>query len=125
MRKARPTESFFNFFTPPVPPADDALENDDIDEEALEELEEKLEIDYQLGEDFKEKASLYNILYRGHFTYSNQNQIIPRAVDFFTGKALEYMDDNESDYEDMQDDDDDEADFDDVCISLLALSLSC
>ncbi|EPQ61323.1 NAP-domain-containing protein [Gloeophyllum trabeum ATCC 11539] len=57
VRKARPTESFFNFFSPPEPPAEDAIENGEIDIDELEELEEKLEIDYQLGEDIKEKAS--------------------------------------------------------------------
>ncbi|KAG6852037.1 hypothetical protein C0991_003705 [Blastosporella zonata] len=57
VRKAHPTESFFNFFSPPVPPAGDALENGDIDDEELDELEEKLELDYQIGEDLKEKAS--------------------------------------------------------------------
>jgi len=91
VRKAKPTESFFNFFSPPVPPPNDALENGDIDEEELEELEEKLEMDYQMGEDLKEK-------------------IIPRAIDYFTGKALEYDvmdDDDEDDYEDIDDDDED------------------
>ena len=66
VRKARPTESFFNFFTPPVPPAEDALENGDLDEEELEEIEEKLELDYQIGEDLKEKvtslSSIFNKL---------------------------------------------------------------
>lgn len=56
MRKAHPTESFFNFFTPPVPPADDALDNGDIDEDELDEIEDKLEMDYQIGEDLKEKV---------------------------------------------------------------------
>ncbi|KAG5636726.1 hypothetical protein H0H81_007055 [Sphagnurus paluster] len=95
VRKARPTESFFNFFTPPVPPAEDALESGDIDEEELEEIEEKLEMDYQIGEDLKEK-------------------VIPRAVDYFTGKALEYevMDDDE-DFDDEDEDDDDEGAFED------------
>ncbi|KAI0055316.1 NAP-domain-containing protein [Artomyces pyxidatus] len=92
VRKAHPTESFFNFFSPPVPPAEDALENGDIGEDDLDELEEKLEIDYQIGEDIKEK-------------------IIPRAVDYFTGKALEYdmlsEDEDEDDYEDLDDDDED------------------
>ncbi len=58
VRKARPTASFFNFFSPPLPPSDDAIEKGDLDEDELEELEEKLEIDYQLGEDFKEKVRL-------------------------------------------------------------------
>lgn len=56
MRKAKPAESFFNFFTPPVPPAEDALDNGELEEEELEEIEEKLEIDYQIGEDLKEKV---------------------------------------------------------------------
>ena len=53
MRKVRPTESFFNFFSPP-PPVDEGA---DIDEDDLEEIDEKLEMDYQIGEDFKEKVS--------------------------------------------------------------------
>jgi nucleosome assembly protein 1-like 1 len=53
VRKARPTDSFFNFFSPPVPPSE---ESEDIDDEELEELEEKLEMDYQIGEDLKEKV---------------------------------------------------------------------
>lgn len=90
VRKARPTDSFFNFFSPPVPPAGE----DELDDEDLEDLEEKLETDYQIGEDLKEK-------------------IIPRAIDYFTGKALEYdMLDEEDDFDEF-DDDDDEGGFDD------------
>lgn len=55
MRKAKPTDSFFNFFSPPTPSSDD---EEDIDEEDLEELDEKLEIDYQIGEDLKEKVMM-------------------------------------------------------------------
>ncbi|KAF9231737.1 nucleosome assembly protein [Melanogaster broomeanus] len=93
VRKAKPTDSFFNFFSPPTPPSED----EDIEEEELEELEEKLEMDYQIGEDLKEK-------------------IIPRAIDYFTGKALEYdmLEDDEFDgLDDDEDDDDDEFDDDD------------
>ncbi|KIJ15775.1 hypothetical protein PAXINDRAFT_162844 [Paxillus involutus ATCC 200175] len=90
VRKAKPTDSFFNFFSPPTPPVDE----DEIEEEELEELEEKLELDYQIGEDLKEK-------------------IIPRAIDYFTGKALEYDMLEEDDDFDGLDDDDDEDDFDD------------
>ncbi|EJF58511.1 nucleosome assembly protein [Dichomitus squalens] len=100
VRKARPTASFFNFFSPPQPPSDEAIESGELDEDELEELEEKLEIDYQLGEDIKEK-------------------IIPRAIDYFTGKALEYedFDDDDDDFEDIDDEDDDEDEFeDDVCL---------
>jgi len=90
VRKAKPTESFFNFFSPPPPIEEDS----DLDEDELDEIEEKLEIDYQIGEDLKEK-------------------IIPRAVDYFTGKALEFeaLDDDEDDFEDL-DDEDDEDGFD-------------
>jgi nucleosome assembly protein 1-like 1 len=56
VRKAHPTESFFNFFSPPVAPSEEAIEAEEIDEEELDELEEKLEIDYQIGEDIKEKV---------------------------------------------------------------------
>jgi nucleosome assembly protein 1-like 1 len=89
VKKAKPADSFFNFFQPPVPPADDALENGEIGEDELEEIEEKLEMDYQIGEDIKEK-------------------IIPRAVDYFTGKALEYeiMDGDDDEFEDVDDDED-------------------
>jgi nucleosome assembly protein 1-like 1 len=99
VRKAKPTDSFFNFFAPPAPPSED----DEMDDEDLEELEEKLEMDYQIGEDLKEK-------------------IIPRAIDYFTGKALEYdmledgldgLDDDEDDDEDDEDPfDDDDSDSD-------------
>lgn len=52
VRKARPTESFFNFFSPPPPIDEDAS----IDEDDLEDFEQKLETDYQIGEDLKEKV---------------------------------------------------------------------
>jgi len=37
-----------------------------------------------------------------------KEKIIPRAVDYFTGKALEYeaLDEDDDDYEDLDDDDD-------------------
>ncbi|CAA7262400.1 unnamed protein product [Cyclocybe aegerita] len=97
VRKARPTDSFFNFFSPPVPPTEEGIEAGDYDDDEIADLEEKLEVDYQIGEDLKEK-------------------IIPRAVDYFTGKALEYevMDDDDDDYDDDDDDDeDDDGQFDD------------
>ena len=56
MRKAHPAESFFNFFAPPTPPSEESIEAGEIDEEELDELEEKLEMDYQIGEDIKEKV---------------------------------------------------------------------
>lgn len=91
IRKVVPNESFFNFFTPPKPPTPEILEDPDFDPEELEELDRRLELDYQLGEEFKEK-------------------VIPRAVDYFTGKALRYDGDfdDEDDFEDEEDFDDDE-----------------
>jgi len=69
VRKARPTDSFFNFFSPPEPPTDDALENGDIEEDDLEELEEKLEVDYQIGEDLKEKVGSTKLISVGKASY--------------------------------------------------------
>ncbi|BEI89766.1 uncharacterized protein CcaverHIS019_0211280 [Cutaneotrichosporon cavernicola] len=94
VRKVVPTDSFFNFFKPPQPPTREELQEEDVDEEELEELDGRLEMDYQLGEDFKEK-------------------IIPRAVDYFTGKALRYEEDFDDDFEDDDDFDDDDEDEDD------------
>lgn len=85
-----PTESFFNFFSPPQPPGDD----DDV----ANDIEERLELDYQLGEDIKEK-------------------LIPRAIDWFTGEALQFeelgeeMDPNE--FDDVEDEDDEDEDDED------------
>lgn len=56
MRKAVPVDSFFNFFDPPQPASDEDIENGKYDDDELEELENKLELDYQIGEDFKEKV---------------------------------------------------------------------
>jgi nucleosome assembly protein 1-like 1 len=90
VKKSVPTESFFNFFSPPKPPTDDDDENDDV----ASDIEERLELDYQLGEDIKEK-------------------LIPRAVDWFTGEALAYEEFDEDDMEagDFEDDEDDEDDM--------------
>ncbi|KAI1075241.1 NAP-domain-containing protein [Whalleya microplaca] len=86
VKKTVPTESFFNFFSPPKAPTDDD------DNDAASDIEERLELDYQLGEDIKEK-------------------LIPRAIDWFTGEALafEEIDDVEEDaFEDEDEDDDDD-----------------
>lgn len=85
-----PTESFFNFFSPPKPPQED-------DDDVASDIEERLELDYQLGEDIKEK-------------------LIPRAIDWFTGEALQYeeLEDNfEGEFEGDDEDEDDEDDDDD------------
>ena len=87
IRKTVPTESFFNFFDPPKAPAGD-------DEDVADDVEERLELDYQLGEDIKEK-------------------LIPRAIDWFTGEALQFeeLDEEpeEGDFEDEDDEEDDDA----------------
>lgn len=89
VKRLVPTDSFFHFFAPPVPPSDD----DDADEDELDALEERLELDYQVGEDLKDR-------------------IIPHAIDFFTGKALQVENADEWDDEDALDDYDDEDDDD-------------
>lgn len=90
VKRLVPTESFFNFFSPPKPPTDD----DEEDDEELDAIEERLELDYQIGEDLKDR-------------------IIPHAVDFFTGKALHYENPDEWDEDDYGDDDYDEDDDED------------
>ena len=84
VKKTVPTESFFNFFSPPNAPSEE-------DDDAASDIEERLELDYQLGEDIKEK-------------------LIPRAIDWFTGEALafEEMDEEDFDEEDFEDDDDED-----------------
>ncbi|KAI4868369.1 nucleosome assembly protein [Hypoxylon rubiginosum] len=86
VKKTVPTESFFNFFSPPKAPTDD-------DDDAASDIEERLELDYQLGEDIKEK-------------------LIPRAIDWFTGEALAF--EELDDLEDEQFDEDDDEDDDDL-----------
>lgn len=87
VKKTVPTESFFNFFSPPKAPTDED------DDDAATDIEERLELDYQLGEDIKEK-------------------LIPRAIDWFTGEALQFeeLDDEleEGAFEDEDDEDDED-----------------
>jgi hypothetical protein len=82
-----PTESFFNFFSPPKAPTE---EDDDV----ASDIEDRLELDYQLGEDVKEK-------------------LIPRAIDWFTGEALQFEELDEDAEVDFDDDDEEEDDDDD------------
>ncbi|KAK2765899.1 hypothetical protein FQN54_007414 [Arachnomyces sp. PD_36] len=84
-----PTESFFNFFSPPKAPTEE--------DEVASDIEDRLELDYQLGEDVKEK-------------------LIPRAIDWFTGEALQFEeldDDAELDFDEDDDDEDEDDDEDD------------
>jgi nucleosome assembly protein 1-like 1 len=86
VKKTVPTESFFNFFDPPKPPNED--------DETASDIEERLELDYQLGEDIKEK-------------------LIPRAIDWFTGEALQFENIDDFDEGEFEDDDDDDDEDDD------------
>ncbi|ESQ54680.1 hypothetical protein EUTSA_v10025518mg [Eutrema salsugineum] len=98
--KTEDCESFFNFFSPPEVPDED----EDIDEDRAEELQNLMEQDYDIGSTIRDK-------------------IIPRAVSWFTGEAMEgeefEIDDDEEDDieededEDEEDDEDDEEDDED------------
>nr|XP_010318498.1 nucleosome assembly protein 1;4 isoform X1 [Solanum lycopersicum] len=78
--KTESCESFFNFFNPPQVPEDD----DDIDEDAAEDLQNLMEQDYDIGSTIRDK-------------------VIPHAVSWFTGEAAEG-----DEFEDIEGDDDDE-----------------
>ncbi|XP_074302244.1 nucleosome assembly protein 1;4-like [Silene latifolia] len=93
--KIEKCESFFNFFNPPHVPEDE----DDIDDDAAEELQNLMEQDYEIGSTIRDK-------------------IIPHAVSWFTGEAVqgdefEDIDDDEDDGDDDADDDDEEESGDD------------
>eukprot|EP00831_Metopus_contortus_P041955 TRINITY_DN3302_c0_g1_i4.p3 TRINITY_DN3302_c0_g1~~TRINITY_DN3302_c0_g1_i4.p3 ORF type:complete len:131 (-),score=51.44 TRINITY_DN3302_c0_g1_i4:165-557(-) len=83
-------DSFFYFFTPPAMPDEDA----ELTPEQAEELETFFSIDYELGVILKEK-------------------LIPHAVLFYTGEAVEddddeFVDDEEDEEEDEEDEDESE-----------------
>merc|ERR1711894_353696 len=79
-------DSFFNFFDPPAVPDDPNAEVDE-DTQAL------LTADFEIGHYIRER-------------------IVPRAVLFFTGEALEDESDCEEEESDEDDDDDDNSDND-------------
>ncbi|KAK9142380.1 hypothetical protein Syun_011780 [Stephania yunnanensis] len=95
--KTEDCESFFNFFNPPQVPEDD----DDIDEDTAEQLQNQMEQDYDIGSTIRDK-------------------IIPHAVSWFTGEAvqgdeyeeIEDGDDEDNGDEDEEDEDEDEEDED-------------
>ncbi|KAJ0964471.1 hypothetical protein J5N97_025609 [Dioscorea zingiberensis] len=96
--KTEDCESFFNFFSPPQVPEED----EDIDEEAAEQLQSQMEQDYDVGSTIRDK-------------------IIPHAVSWFTGEAVQGDDfenlgdddDDEDEDDDLEEDDDEESDEDD------------
>ncbi|KAL4194674.1 hypothetical protein AMTRI_Chr05g60620 [Amborella trichopoda] len=82
--KTEDCESFFNFFSPPQVPEDD----EDIDEETAEQLQNLMEQDYDIGSTIRDK-------------------IIPHAVSWFTGEAVQG-----DEFEDMDEEDDEDGDED-------------
>ena len=91
LTKLEPCESFFRFFSPPDMPEDE----DELTEEDAEALQEAVEADFELGAAIRE-------------------DIIPQAIAWFTGAAIEAGDDDdEEDDEDDEEDDDEEEDDDD------------
>ncbi|KAJ2687933.1 histone chaperone, partial [Coemansia spiralis] len=97
VKKTVPAETFFSFFAAVQEP------DEEDDSELADEARDRIELDYELAEEFKEK-------------------IIPSAVDWFTGEALAYegLEEDEDDYDDdgfmddyYDEDDDDEDDEDD------------
>jgi len=93
--KTEKCDSFFNFFSPPEIPDDD----DEIDEEIAEELQNQMEQDYDIGSTIRDK-------------------IIPHAVSWFTGDAVQAdpfeLEEDLEEEEDDDEDDDDEEDEDDM-----------
>ncbi|KAJ9511508.1 hypothetical protein QJQ45_029831 [Haematococcus lacustris] len=90
--KTEKVDSFFNFFSPPELPDDD----EEIDEEVMDELQATIEADYEVGAVIREK-------------------LIPNAVDWFTGEAMDEEDafgmedyDEEDDMEEGDEDEEDE-----------------
>ncbi len=84
-------ETFFNFFSPPTAQDEDSGDEEDEEEEGLD---EKLEADYGIGEMIKD-------------------EIVPNAIEWFTGDALQDYDDEEYSDEYGSDEDDDDEDEDD------------
>lgn len=83
--KTEECDSFFNFFDPPKVPEDD----EDLDEETAEHLQDMMEQDYDIGSTIKDK-------------------IIPHAVSWFTGEALQGDEFEEGEDEEGEDEDEDE-----------------
>ncbi|CCK69246.1 histone chaperone NAP1 KNAG_0C01330 [Huiozyma naganishii CBS 8797] len=90
IEKLTPVESFFNFFDPPATGEEEEEEEDDE-----EELEARLALDYSIGEQIKDK-------------------LVPRAVDWFTGTALEFEFDEGDDLEEGEFDDDEDTEESDA-----------
>jgi nucleosome assembly protein 1-like 1 len=96
--KTEPAESFFQFFYPPEVPDEEEQQN--MSEDDAEQLQDAMEQDYELG-------------------MMIANNLIPDAVNWFTGDAFaddeedEFDEDDDEDEFDDEDDEDDEDDDDD------------
>lgn len=92
LTKTEECESFFNFFDPPKVPEDD----EDLDQDSAEQLQDFLEQDYDIGSTIKDK-------------------VIPHAVSWFTGEALqgnEFEEGEEGEDEDEEDEEEEEEEED-------------
>ncbi|KNE60926.1 hypothetical protein AMAG_06688 [Allomyces macrogynus ATCC 38327] len=90
VKRTVPADTFFNFFKSQKVPT--GAETEDLDDDEAELLEQKLELDYQVGEEIKDK-------------------IVPQALRWFTGEAAD--DEDEFGFDEFDEDDFDEDDEDD------------
>lgn len=91
--KTEPVPSFFNFFSPPeIPQTAEAVA--ELDEEAIDELREEVEADFEIGMVLRD-------------------ELVPDAYRWFSGEAAEEEDEDEDDEDDEDEDDDDDDDEDD------------
>nr|VDC87686.1 unnamed protein product [Brassica oleracea] len=108
--KTEDCESFFNFFNPPQVPDDD----EDIDEDRAEELQNLMEQDYDIGFVFFLTFNSVRLYIFGSMCSTIREKIVPHAVSWFTGEAIEgeefEIDNDKDDDDDDIDDDDDEDD---------------
>jgi nucleosome assembly protein 1-like 1 len=86
--KEEPCDSFFKFFKPPQIPED--MDEEEEDEDMGETMEEMVEHDYEVG-------------------CAVAEQLIPKAVLWYTGEAGDHMDDEDEEDEDDGDDKDDDS----------------
>lgn len=105
IEKTLKVDSFFNFFSPPKIP-----DVEDVDDEYALNLQSELDLDFELGEFFKEK-------------------LVPRAIDWFTGRAIDYEgilgneeeEEEEEEEFDSEDEDDDDNEINDKSESVTDL----
>ena len=84
LKELAEVESFFKFFSPPDLTILDEIEDDDEAAEVQFELEEQMGLDYSIAEELK-------------------TNLIPKAMDWFTGEALNFADEEEEEEEDEED----------------------